>query len=725
MGWFDWFDDERVVQVGGGVSRIREDAFIKNTTGLVVNSALINNQDLNQAILLNEITGTVSSFKQFNRVAKASSTIRVPTTSFVYSTIDKNQLAAAIRSNISKSYPIAANIADSDVSSGSLTSADHSKYALQENKSYNLTTNVFTHLGVDYNFVSYVDQFSGSTHIGYTINGTKVTAPFTPIAFTLAVPKPAGTILVPATDEFGFPTIVELPREYWTVFYFHAGRRYIWIADLTLSIFSESSLTVNPTTNPELEFAPIIPIRNDKVNVNSGTAFTQATKALKLLGLEPNAINAQITDPAVEDVYVTLFSNLLTPHIDQLAYNYAFFEYMDQFGVVDESSFNSANAGLLAGSSVYKFNKLSIAKTGVYDNNTSWGYIKKTTGIVGVLGADYTYTLTDPGITQWILGVPVGDYTIRKRTGAITYDEILVKNLALSYTVFASAGDVMAFSVPVTVDSGAQLVIPFSYKIALNLPGKYRETLFLRCVHVGLFSKTVQEIPWYKQAWFADLLLIAIIVYAVYSGNLQLLIEAIEVEAVVAELLLEISFEAALILVIAKYTITQIVLKIILTKILASSGNNSVFKLLAVVAYVYISIQMAGGDSLSTVKQALIGGKAVLESNNILLQSNLQKEYAAFGKELETYKGIQEKIDPLMEQFKAIEASQANATQALDILNMFKEAGENFVLPSDIDAYDQQASIQDQTDMISLFVSNALKLIDPPTLILESETLLT
>jgi hypothetical protein len=134
---------------------------------------------------------------------------------------------------------------------------------------------------------------------------------------------------------------------------------------------------------------------------------------------------------------------------------------------------------------------------------------------------------------------------------------------------------------------------------------------------------------------------------------------------------------------------------------------------------------MAGGDSLSTVKQALIGGKAVLESNNILLQSNLQKEYAAFGKELETYKGIQEKIDPLMEQFKAIEASQANATQALDILNMFKEAGENFVLPSDIDAYDQQASIQDQTDMISLFVSNALKLIDPPTLILESETLLT
>jgi hypothetical protein len=731
MGFFDfdWFDDERIVQVGGGVSRIREDSLIRNTTGLVVNAALLNNQDLSEAIRLNEMTGTISSFKRFERVARASSTIGIPTTSFVYSTISKEQLASAIRSSIGQAYPLSSEIEDEDVSSGSITSFAHSKYALQENKAYNLTTNVFTHLGIDYNFTSYVDQFSGSTHTGYTINGTKTTAPFTPVTFTLAVPRPPATASLAATDEFGSPITVTVSIEYWTVYYTHLGREYIWIADLTTTVFSESQVGVNINDNPELEFAPIVPLRNNKTNVTSGTAFTEATKALALLGLEPNAVNAQITQPEVEDVYVTLFSNLITSHMDQLAYNYAFFEYMDNFGIVDESSFNALNNGLLDGSSVYPFNKLSVSKSEVYNNNTSWGYIRKTEGIVGILGADYTYSLADPGVTQWVLGVAVGDYTIRKRTSPVTYDEIFVKNIALSYTVFASEGDVKGFSVPVTPSSGAQVVIPFSYRIALSLPGKYRETLFMRCLHVGIFSKSVQVLEWYQQAWFTDLITIAAIVYAVFSTDWSKVALALELAA--EELVLELAFagidiglSTATLIIIANYAVTQIALKLVLAKVLTSGGNNNLLKFLAIAGYAYISIQMSGGDSLSTVKQVLMGGKAVFEGGNILIQDNLKKEYTAFSKEMEALKNVRADLDSLTEKYKAIDAAQANSTEALNIRNLFREAGQGFATDVDVNAYDQRANIADQPDMISQFVANALKLIDPETLIIESDSLL-
>ncbi|MCV6900875.1 hypothetical protein OE165_27975, partial [Escherichia coli] len=81
---------------------------------------------------------------------------------------------------------------------------------------------------------------------------------------------------------------------------------------------------------------------------------------------------AAITEPEVEDVSVSLFSNLYTDHQDQLAYNYAFFDYMEQFGVVKADDFNIA---LLSNSPIYTYNKLRITKEGIYTNETSWAYI--------------------------------------------------------------------------------------------------------------------------------------------------------------------------------------------------------------------------------------------------------------------------------------------------------------------------------------------------------------
>jgi hypothetical protein len=720
------FSSKRIVQVGGGVSRLREDAFIRNTTGLIVNSALINNQDLTQAILLNEMTGTVSSFKQFLRLGRRSSTIGTPTSSFLYTSIDKNQLSEAIRTDISQSYPVASEINDADVYSGPLNYSDHVKYALQENNSYNITTDIFVYGGINYYFDSYVNQFSGTDHTGYTINGTKVGFPAITVSFTLAVPLPAATFLEPGIDEFGSLGMVEYPINYWVVYYTHAGRMYIWINDMILDIFTEITLGITKYSNPELEFAPIIPIRNDHVKVTSGVAFNEAKRALKLIGLEPNAVNDQITDSKVEDVYITLFSNLISAHQDQLAYNYAFFEYMDGFGI-GEPEFTTIDTGFLNYSSVSPDNRLNVSHPGVYTAVFSWGYIEKTRNIVGTLAEEYTYELAATTYNSWLFNTEVGDYIIRKRTSPTTYDQLLVRNFATSYVVKAGR-DVKAFSVPTTAVSGSQLVIPFSYKIALSIPGKFRETLFLRCMHVGVFSKVVTKQKWYQQSWFSFLILVVTIIYAIYSTDWTAVASALE--AASAELIAEyalqgivISASTATLIILAKYALTQYILKAILIKVLAST-NSSFLKIFASIAYVYISMQLSGANSLSTGKQIIAGGKSLLEASNVLMNANLQQDFKSLTKEQKQYDLALKQLQPEMDRLDAIAADQDRGYQALTIMNMFKEAGEAFVLESDINEYDNRPNVDDQIGMIAEYVNNALKLLDPPTLILESETLL-
>ena len=807
MGWFST-KKKTIVSVSGAIFRVRGDDSIKNTTGLIIGSAVLNNQDITEALLLNELTGTKSSYNLFNRKCKASSTIGLPSTSLTYTTINKEQLAAAIRASIGQSYPSGSDIADQDASIKSIEAIDHHKYALQSSNNFNVDTNVFTYTGLDYYLDSYVDLGSD-----YTINGhrdqtttTTVTdaytvffgtAPGFPVAnwlvlrnrvtdvvvtynptgtgssssssvdtyslydqigdpwglmpltgtvtvcaipahvslcypavtpvtvvqsvsFYISAPKPPSTESVTTYNntENGVETVVTIiPLFYWVVYYTRLSRRYIWIGRADSVDFLENTTGVNTSTNPELQFAPIVPLRNDRSTVINA----QTKRALKTIGLDADVLNGQITQPEVEDVYVSLFSNLITGHMDQLAYNYAFFESMDRFGI-------NISGGR---------NTLSVQYGGIYSNETSWDQIIKTTGLRGTLPAEYTYTLTpyvahetgideNGAVFETLTETKSGHYTIRKRVTANTYDEIQVIQLATSYTVVASGGVVLAFSVDIEPSSGAQIVIPFSYEIANSIPPKYRETLFMRCTQIGLFTKTVQVIKtkWYQQDWFFILIIIIVIVVIIfYPPAGEFLAEAFaEFGAAVAE------GGTALLTYIAKFVVRQIVLDAVLGAIIKKSDGNVLTQILAVVGYVYASGQLGGGESFSTTKGILAMGKTTLTAGFQIAQLNLQQDLMKstkdFNLELSALEEIQNKLKPLFDEFKSQEIAQQKGQEYLSISNLMKGMGEPMTTEMDVKADEQKADISEQPGMISVFVANALKLLEEETLMIESDTLL-
>lgn len=804
---------KRVVSVGGGVSRLRTDESIRNSTGLVVASAITTNQDISEAILLNEFTGTKTSFKLFNRKAKKSSTIGLPTTNFTYTTINSEQVAAAVRASNGQSYPT--SLLNQDIELTVLSSAVHVKYALQQNRSYNLTTNIFVENGNQYYFESSTDiivpsnvtgpynseiTYKPDLHTGYVVTGykakttttttttsysfftltdpgpplvvtnmvrqtitTQVVSTFLPsgtpttvitsttsdsvfnpadnysttvvvgapvttkesISFGLTVPRPVISYIQPVQDsESGAVTFQEVFLNHWIVYYTYNDRRYIWIGEADQVYFLEETTSINTTTNSKLLFSPIIAIKDNKVNLTDGsTAHKEVVRVLKTIQLDPDAIIEAIdNDPQsndVEDVYISLLSNLVSDHMDQLAYNYAFFEYLDTFGITIPNGENT----------------LSVVKSGTYRNDTSWSGITKTSHN-GTLPQEYTATLTSinagfGGIFSKFRETKNGIYTIRKRTSASTYDQIVVNGLATSYVVYASEGDVKAFSVDMddSDDGASQIVIPFSYEIANTIPAKYRETLYLRCMHIGMFAKKVQIVKtkWYQRGIFAVILIVVVVIIAIV--NPEFLIEVFNTigmtgaaEAVAGGINV---FAAYLI----KSAIIQFALQTVFTEILQST-DNKFFRLLATVAYVAFAFTQGGGsfnNILSNVKAILHISSIAMSAFSTMVQANvltdITKGYESLRASLDELEKVNEESEKIINEAAAQRGEQNKTEEYLQFINLFKKMGEEHISEQDLEENEYVASNSEQPDLISSFVAEALQLLTPDLLMIQSDRL--
>jgi hypothetical protein len=550
-------------------------------------------------------------------------------------------------------------------------------------------------------------SYSVTTILGqyqYTVNGTLAVAPFTPISFNYLVdiPEQFTTII---DDQTGDP--INIPIQYWAVYYTYSGRKYIWIKENTESLaFSEQINTHTP--DKYTTFAPIIPIMNNKVKLTRDSnpiLYRESSKCLDLLGLTIEAITDQITEPNAEDAYVSLFSNLITTHEDQLAYNYAFFEYMDQFTINTSVSFNPLGTG------VYNFNKLTVEDNGVYNHIIGWGYIDKDTGLVGTLSNDYEAELiTIPG-SHFFLNTTRASYLIKKKTSPNTYDQILVGALTIEYLVYASENDNGTFSVDVTNDNANQLVIPVSFAIAQDfIPRKYYETFLMRSTHVGIFAKQVTKVKWYQQEWFAVFLIIIAIVYVVYTGDFTALDKAIAI----TQFTLEVSFTVALLIVLFKYVVVSVVLRVVFQKLIKSGVLP---KELATIAYITAAIYFGGGFDLSTSQQFMIAAKTYLEAENI----SLQVEAADLQKDFQEFQSLYTSVAAELELIQQQEYKQQYSAYVLDIYNMFRGPDQQLT-ESDIQL--QAGNPDHLTTLVSSFVDNALK-VDPATLIVESNILIS
>ena len=96
---------------------------------------------------------------------------------------------------------------------------------------------------------------------------------------------------------------------------------------------------------------------------------------------------------------------------------------------------------------------------------------------------------------------------------ATHYDEILIEDLSLRYSIYGSKG--------VTANVGSdKLLIPLDYYIARSFKFDRKERLYYRAMHFVMNSKVTKTVKWYETGIFKVVMAIVAIVFTIFSGGL-------------------------------------------------------------------------------------------------------------------------------------------------------------------------------------------------------------
>jgi hypothetical protein len=727
------FSTKTKIYVSGGISKIREDKDIINTTGLVVSNASINNLDIADEIRLNELTGTKASYKSLWRSAKSS--IGLPEGLISYRSPDKEALASYIRSKTYNSFPEADDIISTD--SSQIVEELFIKYNLQSTNNYNYTTNSFVVSNVIYTF----DSYTLVPNVKYIINGSRVTAvaPYVEnISIDLMVVLPPLTESV--LDPEGTFTYLNVPILYWHIIYEYLDREYIWIgkADEIVVAMSDETDAPRSLTKYFKSFAPVIATRNnfnDYTTTNEPEEYKKSKKLLKLIGLDIDDLNKAVntgegggTNPEIAnicDTYVTLQSKLVSTHMDELAYNYLFF---DKLSLIDNPISLIPPIDIEDGAFIQfasPYNVLTVHETNIFKQRIYWRNTTKATfsnSITDPMHEEYTCALINEGYDIFE-DYSYGKYTIKKRLTKNTYDEfgnvitygthskLEITGLGLEYYVFYDSDNNSAksFSPEFTStdpDALTQLTIPVSLSIAKEALGNDLETFFLRTTYIGIFSRFVVKVKWYEQTFFRGLIL-AIAVFIAVTTAVDAMTFALESTVQAVGLITGIgasTYVIAALILIGKYVVASLILKKLLTETLGST-DNQFLQALAIVAFIYVSYQMVDTSNFSTLQSV----NTALGSVNTALSVKaevMEEELEDIAEEVQL---VTKTYEETLKEFKLTDNDKASELKSRYIayLNLMSRSG---VVYDEIETDLAVQSYDATVSYASTFVRSALNI---------------
>jgi hypothetical protein len=248
-------------------------------------------------------------------------------------------------------------------------------------------------------------------------------------------------------------------------------------------------------------------------------------------------------------------------------------------------------------------------------------------------------------------------------------------------------------------------------------------------MHVGMFAKKVQIVKtkWYQRGVFAVILIVVLVVIAVY--NPQFLASAFNTIGMTGAATAVTAGINAFALYLIKAAIIQFALKMVFTEILQST-NNKFLRFLVTVAYVYVAFTMSGGNFnniLSNVKAILQISSIAMSAFSTMVQANvltdITKGYESLHASLGELEKVNEESEKIINEAAAQRGEQNKTEEYLQFVNLFKNMGEEHVSEQDIEENEYVASNSEQPDLISSFVAEALQLLTPDLLMIQSDRL--
>lgn len=508
---------------------------------------------------------------------------------------------------------------------------------------------------------------------------------------TGAVSKRTEVLTLPVTE--ANPT-----QDFFHVKYLNGDQDGYWLYRLGAGTHPEIDTIFNVTPSDKGQFFPFIYFRHGSVsmgNDKTSTAYKTSNAIMKTLGVDyAQLIDSIHENPSIGNVDQALMTFAVPPNTTnqvEQRYLFDFFSkmYLAAGGVgvglgwdVVDLGDRTAEVGEGSGLSSLRF---SLARR-LRDRNTTRIRIeisdarlstalscegifkRKRAGVIAAVGSyassfiteqiTYTYTVKEQTGTSGFQDTPVYEdvektytapidsFIYKHQISASVYEEIQVYDLKMTYYMwggYSTIGDNLE----------AILLVPLDHSITKSYGILDREELYARSMHYVFNSRSVQEVKWYQQGWFGDLLKIAAIVITVLSfgadGGFTMQLAAVVAGTVTLE---------AFVMYIAMAILEQVIIAAAIKLFVSVVGAEFAF-LIAIVAAVY--------GVTAAVKAGSIKG-APWAKELLALSSNLSSGISATIQD--SMRGLQKEAEAFNVLAKERNKSLEDANKLLETNNL-------------------------------------------------------
>lgn len=319
-------------------------------------------------------------------------------------------------------------------------------------------------------------------------------------------------------------------KKTYKIIYSSLGKLHYWSYDTATAAYPELDTKLN--IESDSPYYPTIPIRNNKVNVNTYAEDNIVRTGAKALGnkikLNTDSITSDFTESNdmewIEDVFISFALSTETTEQASLGYLFEYFSFLEHIQTYSKSTWiqlwyaireDNESQGYDAEDMPFSSVEINDAE---YRYKLEWAYANTTihSGVIAEEGK-YTksisrgsYTSSDSYDFNWKI-------IVRKQISSSSYIQIEVHALRTGHTI---VGRRTATIYKTANMSGC--VVPLRSDLLKLFPPLTRSTILLDGLSFVVFSLQVVKTKWYQQSFFSNLITFAALIFAIPSGGVTL-----------------------------------------------------------------------------------------------------------------------------------------------------------------------------------------------------------
>lgn len=296
-------------------------------------------------------------------------------------------------------------------------------------------------------------------------------------------------------------------------------------------VLSETYPEINKILNDAYisPFYPLVPVRQNAINVIDTANKDNITKMLNKLGISLESVTDSImntsdgNDPSkIDECFIGLFANLDTTCNATKRYLWEFFEEQRSKQKITKNIYDTWYSNKTNRDTPQE--ALTIQEKD-FNIRLLWNYIDESTK-AGVLGKVGTTTLSRTLAPRYILNgfdFEESKLVIAKQITPTTYTEITVHGLEHIVDVYEGSLYSTTLADLDDTDRKYGFFIPLDRNIIKRVPYIERSELMQDCLTLVVYAVQITYVKWYQRGFFKFLITIAMVVIAIYTGQYEML----------------------------------------------------------------------------------------------------------------------------------------------------------------------------------------------------------